>query len=336
MTPVPERYARQARFHGIGVKGQERLMEKCVLVVGLGALGAAVSDQLVRAGVSLILVDRDYVEVTNLQRQTLYTEQDARAETPKAVAALERLRAINSDVELDAQIADVSWDWLRPLPSVDLILDATDNVETRLLLNDFALERGIPFLFASCVGAYGMNYTVMPGDAPCLRCLMRHLPLAGQTCATAGVVAPIVQHVASRQAVEALKYLTGRHEKMERRLLIEDMWENQSQRLDVARLVDVSCPSCQIHDYPSLVPNRQQTALLCGRDVVQVRRSIEGLEPIAHQLERADIAVKQTPFTLEWRWRNHRMLLFKDGRVLVHGIDDANVAIAMVDECLGA
>jgi adenylyltransferase/sulfurtransferase len=336
MTHIPERYARQARFHGIGVEGQEHLMEKRVLVVGLGALGAAVSDQLVRAGVSLILVDRDYVEVTNLQRQTLYTEQDARSETPKAVAALERLRAINSDVELDAQIADVSWDWLRPLPSVDLILDATDNVETRLLLNDFALERGIPFLFASCVGAYGMNYTVMPGDAPCLRCLMRHLPLAGQTCATAGVVAPIVQHVASRQAVEALKYLTGRHEKMERRLLIEDMWENQSQRLDVARLVDVSCPSCQNRDYPSLVPNRQQTALLCGRDVVQVRRSIEGLEPIAHQLERADIAVKQTPFTLEWRWRNHRMLLFKDGRVLVHGIDDANVAIAMVDECLGA
>ncbi|WP_233546956.1 MULTISPECIES: ThiF family adenylyltransferase [Exiguobacterium] len=123
--------------------------------------------------------------MTNLQRQTLYTEQDARSETPKAVAALERLRAINSDVELDAQIADVSWDWLRPLPSVDLILDATDNVETRLLLNDFALERGIPFLFASCVGAYGMNYTVMPGEAPCLRCLMRHLPLAGQTCATA-------------------------------------------------------------------------------------------------------------------------------------------------------
>lgn len=335
MTHVPERYARQARFHGIGGDGQERLMVKRVLVVGLGALGAAVSDQLVRAGVSLILVDRDYVEVTNLQRQTLYTEQDARAETPKAVAALERLRTINSDVELDAQIADVSWDWLRPLPPIDLVLDATDNVETRLLLNDFALERGIPFLFASCVGAYGMNYTVMPEEAPCLRCLMRHLPLAGQTCATAGVVAPIVQLVASRQAVEALKYLTGRPEKMERRLLIEDMWENQSQRLDVARLVDVSCPSCQTHDYPSLVSNRQQTAILCGRDVVQVRRSIEGLEPIAHQLERADIAVKQTPFTLEWRWRNHRMLLFKDGRVLVHGVDDAHVAVAMVDECLG-
>lgn len=335
MTQIPERYARQARFHGIGVEGQKRLLEKRVLVVGLGALGAAVSDQLVRAGVPLILVDRDYVEVTNLQRQTLYTEQDALAEIPKAIAALERLRAINSDVELDARIADVSWDWLRPLPHVDLVLDATDNVDTRLLLNDFALERGIPFMFASCVGAYGMNYTVMPGEAPCLRCLMRHLPLAGQTCATAGVVAPIVQHVASRQVVETLKLLTGCLEKMERRLLIEDMWENQSQRLDVARLVDVSCPSCQTEDYPSLVSNRQQTALLCGRDVVQVRRSIEGLEPIAHQLERADIAVKQTPFTLEWRWRSHRMLLFKDGRVLVHGIDDANVAIAMVDECLG-
>ena len=335
MTHASERYARQARFHGIGAEGQERLMEKRVLVVGLGALGAAVSDQLVRAGVSLVLVDRDYVEVTNLQRQTLYVEQDALSETPKAIAALERLRAINSDIELDAQIVDVSWDWLRALPHVDLVLDATDNVETRLLLNDFALDRGIPFLFASCVGAYGMNYTVMPGEAPCLRCLMRHLPLTGQTCATAGVVAPIVQHVASRQVVEALKFLTGRPEKMERRLLIEDMWENQSQRLDVARLIDVSCPSCQTHDYPSLVSNRQQTSLLCGRDVVQVRRSIEGLAPIANLLERADIAVKRTPFTLEWRWRNHRMLLFKDGRVLVHGVNDAHVAVAMVDECLG-
>ncbi|STO09463.1 ThiF family adenylyltransferase [Exiguobacterium aurantiacum] len=336
MTRIPERYARQARFHGIGAEGQNELAMKRVLLVGLGALGAAVSDQLVRAGVSLILVDRDYVEMTNLQRQTLYAEQDALAETPKAIAAFERLKAINSDVDLNTHIADVSWDWLRPLPHVDMVLDATDNVDTRLLLNDFALERGIPFLFASCVGAYGMNYTVMPGQAPCLRCLMRHLPLAGQTCASAGVVAPIVQHVASRQAVETLKYLTGRHEKMERRLLIEDMWENQSQRLDVARLVDVSCKSCQQHEYPSLVPNRQQTALLCGRDVVQVRRPIEGLEPIANQLERADVSVKRTPFMLEWRWRNHRMLLFKDGRVLVHGVDDTHVAAAMVDECLGA
>ncbi|TCI34502.1 thiamine biosynthesis protein ThiF [Exiguobacterium sp. SH4S7] len=336
MTHLSERYARQARFHGIGADGQAELMTKRVLVVGLGALGAAVTDQLVRAGVALVIVDRDYVEVTNLQRQTLYTEQDATAETPKAIAALERLRAINGDVEIDAHIADVSWDWLRPLPHVDLVLDATDNVETRLLLNDFALERGIPFLFASCVGAYGMNYTVLPGEAPCLRCLMRHLPLAGQTCATAGVVAPIVHHVASRQAVEALKYLTGRHEKLERRLLIEDLWENQSQRLDVERLVDAACPSCQQNEYPSLVSNRQQTALLCGRDVVQVRRSIEGLEPIANQLERADITMKKTPFTLEWRWRGHRMLLFKDGRVLVHGVNDPHVAVAMVDECLGA
>lgn len=335
MTHTSERYARQARFHGIGVDGQALLMEKRVLIVGLGALGAAVSDQLARAGVSLILVDRDYVELTNLQRQTLYVEQDALDETPKAIAALERLRAINSDIELDAQIVDVSWDWLRSLPHVDLVLDATDNVETRLLLNDFALERGIPFLFASCVGAYGMNYTVMPGEAPCLRCLMRHLPLAGQTCATAGVVAPIVHHVASRQAVEALKYLMGRPEKMERRLLIEDMWENQSQRLDVVRLVDECCPSCKTHDYPSLVSNRQQTAVLCGRDVVQVRRTIEGLESIAILLEHADVAVKRTPFTLEWRWRNHRMLLFKDGRVLVHGVDDTRIAVAMVDECLG-
>ncbi|MFN4213903.1 ThiF family adenylyltransferase [Exiguobacterium sp.] len=335
MTDVPERYKRQARFHGIGAEGQNELAMKRVLLVGLGALGAAVSDQLVRAGVSLIIVDRDYVEVTNLQRQTLYTEQDAADETPKAIAASERLQAINRDVAVDAHIADVSWDWLRPLPHIDLVLDATDNVETRLLLNDFALEREIPFLFASCVGAYGMNYTVMPGQAPCLRCLMRHLPLAGQTCATAGVVAPIVQHVASRQAVETLKYLTGRHEKMERRLLIEDMWENQSQRLDVERLVDVSCPSCQQQEYPSLVPNRQQTALLCGRDVVQVRRSIDGLDGLLDQLRRAEIVVKQTPFTLEWRWRGHRMLLFKDGRVLVHGVDDAHVAVAMVDECLG-
>lgn len=336
MTHISERYARQARFHGIGTDGQAELMIKRVLVVGLGALGAAVTDQLVRAGVSLVIVDRDYVEMTNLQRQTLYTEQDATAETPKAIAAAERLRAVNGDVEIDPHIADVSWDWLRPLPHVDLVLDATDNVETRLLLNDFALERGVPFLFASCVGAYGMNYTVLPGEAPCLRCLMRHLPLAGQTCATVGVVAPIVQHVASRQAVEALKYLTGCRDKMERRLLIEDLWENQSQRLDVERLVDPVCPSCQTKTYPSLVSNRQQTALLCGRDVIQVRKSIDGLDMIATQLRRADVVVKQTPFTLEWRWREHKMLLFKDGRILVHGVDDSRIAVAMIDECLGS
>ncbi|MCT4783259.1 MULTISPECIES: ThiF family adenylyltransferase [Exiguobacterium] len=335
MNPIPERYARQARFHGIGTDGQTELMTKRVLVVGLGALGAAVTDQLVRAGVSLVIVDRDYVDVTNLQRQTLYTEQDADAKTPKAIAARDRLNSINGDINVEAHITDVSWDWLRELAPVDLVLDATDNVETRLLLNDFALHRGIPFLFASCVGAYGMNYTVLPSEAPCLRCLMRHLPLAGQTCATVGVLAPIVQHVASRQAIEALKYLTGRVEKLERRLLIEDVWENLSQRLDVERLVDGSCASCQTRSYPSLVSNRQQTAHLCGRDVVQVRKFIDGIENIAQRLERAEIDVRRTPFTVEWHWREHRMLLFIDGRILVHGVDDPGVAIAMVDECLG-
>lgn len=335
MTRVAERYERQARFHGIGETGQAELLKKRVLLVGLGALGSAVSDQLVRAGVSLIIVDRDYVDVTNLQRQTLYSEADAKDRVPKAIAAAARLRAINSETTITEHAVDVSWEWLRQLPEIDLILDATDNVDTRLLLNDFALKRDIPFLFASCVGGYGMNYTVLPKKAPCLRCLMRHLPLTGQTCSTVGVLAPIVHHVASRQAIEALKYLSGTEDKLEDRLLIEDLWENQSQRMQVERLIDESCPSCQMKEYPSLVSTRQHTAVLCGRDVVQVRRSIEPLSAIAHQLQKANIKTRHTPFTLEWKWRNRRMMLFRDGRILVHGVTDPMEAVALVDECMG-
>lgn len=330
-----ERYARQATFHGIGTEGQRRIEETTVLLVGLGALGAAVSEQLVRAGIRLIAVDRDYVDESNLQRQCLYTDEDALNGIPKAVAASRRLREVNGEASVTTHIADVDVAFLRDMPPVDLVLDATDNVETRLLLNDFALECGVPFLFASCVGSYGMNVTVFPEEGPCCRCLMKHLPLSGQTCATVGVIAPIVQMVASRQVAEVLKYASGATEAMERRLCVEDVWHNQSQRLDVTRLRQEGCPSCQTNERPSLKRAHGKTTTLCGRDVVQVRRRKEPLEGVAARLRQGGVPVHETPYMIEWKWRGKRLLYWVDGRVMVHGTDDSPEAVRLVDECLG-
>lgn len=218
-----DRYSRQELFSPIGKEGQAKIREKSVLVVGAGALGAANAEALTRAGVKrIVLVDRDYVDWTNLQRQQLYSEEDARKQLPKVVAAKNRLSQINLEVEIQAHVMDMGIEEAEELISgIDLIIDATDNFDTRLLINDLAHKYQVPWIYGACVGSYGISYTIIPGNGPCLNCLLDKIPANGQTCDTAGIIAPAVQMVTAYQTAEALKILVEDFEAVRKKIVTD-------------------------------------------------------------------------------------------------------------------
>lgn len=227
---MSDRYSRQELFQPIGIKGQQKLSQKHVLIIGAGALGTGSSEALVRAGVGRItIVDRDYVEWSNLQRQQLYTEDDAAQRIPKAIAAENRLRQINSEVNIRALVTDVTTEEIESLvDGVDLIMDATDNFDTRLLINDASQKYQIPWVYGALVGSYGLTYTILPGKTPCLSCLLETVPLGGATCDTVGVISPAVQMVVAYQTAEALKILVEDFDAVRPTLLSFDLWTNHS------------------------------------------------------------------------------------------------------------
>ncbi|MGI1805335.1 ThiF family adenylyltransferase [Exiguobacterium sp. TDN 0502] len=319
------RYSRQTRFQPIGEAGQARLAKAKVLIVGMGALGTASAEQLVRAGVSVRIVDRDYVEWSNLQRQQLYTEDDARQIVPKAIAAKARLEAINSTVTIEAHVLDVdraALTWL--LDDIDLIIDATDNFDIRLLMNDMALLRSIPWIYGGCVGSYGITFTVRPGETPCLHCLLDQLPRDQETCDTAGIIGPAVQMVASLQVTEALKWLSGDQDAMRTRLLAFDVWSNTFQQINVQSLKQSECPSCGIEpSYPYVADQSIRFTALCGRDAVQIRGDGKrDLDQLKQRLEPVATIAAHNPYLLAFTTDEHRMVAFQDGRVLIHGEAD--------------
>lgn len=338
-----DRYSRQERFQPIGPEGQRRLKESCVLIVGAGALGSGSAEMLVRAGVGTVtIVDRDYVEWSNLQRQQLYVEADALERLPKAVAAERRLKAINSEANVCGVVADVTVDELDALADgAQLIMDATDNFDTRLLLNDYAMKQGIPWIYGACVGSYGMSMMFVPQETPCLHCLMETVPLGGATCDTAGIIAPAVQMVVSYQTAEALKWLTGHREALRHTLVSFDLWTNQHTAIGVKGARRVDCPSCGIkatHPYLSAAHHRK-TDILCGRDTVQIRPAhhIElDLEDIAQRFHSAQHGeVRVNPYLVSLQADAHRLVVFRDGRVLVHGTKDPVEARIIHDRYLG-
>ena len=235
-----ERYIRQIRFPPLGEEGQRRLASARALVCGCGALGSVIANTLVRAGVGAVrIVDRDFVELSNLARQTLFDEADAAAGLPKAVAAAEKLRRINSSVEIEPVVADVNHANIeRFCEGVDVILDGTDNFETRFLINDAAVKLRLPWIYGGCVGAEGQTMTIIPGETPCLGCLMETCPPPGSTptCDTAGILGPIVGVIASIEAIEAIKILSGNRDAISRQLTIVDLWQNRIKQVDVSRL----------------------------------------------------------------------------------------------------
>lgn len=337
-----DRYSRQILFSGIGQAGQEKIRQKHVLIIGAGALGSGNAEVLSRAGVGRItIIDRDYVEPSNLQRQQLYTEEDVAEKLPKAAAAEKRLKAINSDVTVSAIIGDANAALLEDLvKGVDVMIDATDNFETRMAMNDVAQKHGIPWIYGACVGSFGMSFSIIPGKTPCLNCLLRSIPLQGMTCDTGGIIAPAVQMVIAHQTAEALKMLAQDWQAVRTAFVSFDLWRNQYTSMKMSKAKDPGCLSCgETRTYPYLEQeNWTKTTVLCGRDTVQIRPSIQGelsLEKLAGQLTSLGHSVKGNPYLLSVEMGPERMVIFKDGRALIHGTKDLTHAKAVYQRILG-
>jgi molybdopterin/thiamine biosynthesis adenylyltransferase len=337
-----ERYSRQILFPGIGKEGQRKISSKHVLVIGAGALGSGNAEVLVRAGTGKVtIIDRDYVEESNLQRQQLYTEEDVAEKLPKAAAAKKRLRAVNSDVEIRAIIGDATPEVLEELaPGVDLIIDATDNFETRMAINDVSQKYKVPWIYGACVGSYGMSFTIIPGKTPCLNCLLRTIPLQGMTCDTGGIIGPAVQMVIAHQTAEGLKILAEDWGAVRSTFVSFDVWQNQYTAMKMSKAKFAGCLSCgENPTYPYLdVENMTKTTVLCGRDTVQIRPSKPGeisLEKLAQQLGSLGLQVKGNPYLLSVDMDPERIVIFKDGRALIHGTKDLTHAKSVYQRILG-
>src|SRR5438445_2761504 len=274
-----DRYSRQMRFHGIGEAGQRKLLDSHVTLCGCGALGTVLANVLVRAGVGhLRLVDRDFIETSNLQRQVLFDEHDVAENLPKAEAAARKLGAINSSVVVEPVVANIDrTNIVELVKDADLILDGTDNFEIRYLINDAAVRLGKPWVYGGCIGSHGQTMTIIPGETPCLRCVFEAAPAPGEsgTCETAGVLSPIVNIVASYQATEAFKILTARRDQINRDLIYVDVWENVQRRIKITPLLGkVDCPCCQRRRFEWLEGEQgTPTISLCGRNAVQAAHS---------------------------------------------------------------
>lgn len=336
------RYSRQILFSPIGEEGQKKLSSKKVLLIGAGALGSGIAESLVRAGVgSLTIIDRDYVDETNLQRQQLYNEEDVEDQMPKAEAAKRRLMLINKEVVIESFVRDADPSFLEPLlQDIDLIMDGTDNFETRYMINDLAVKHGIPWIYGACVGSYGITYTILPNETPCLTCLMKTMPLGGDTCDTAGIISPAVTMVVSYQTTDALKILTGNQDKLKRELVSFDLWNNQYTSIKVSKMKKDSCPTCGTDRvYPYLQAEKtSRTAVLCGRDTVQIRPPENRTLNVTEKAARLEGKVKDlfhNPFLLSFHVDHLRLVAFKDGRVLVHGTKNTTEAKSVYQRYFG-
>jgi molybdopterin-synthase adenylyltransferase len=330
-----ERYVRQTIFRGLGIAGQHKLLAARVLIVGCGATGTAIANLLARSGVGHItIIDRDFIELNNLQRQTLYDEDDLARNLPKAVAAVNHLRKINSTIELTAIVEDLNYENVEKLvAAADLVLDGTDNFETRYLLNDVCVKLGKPWIYTGVIAAYGVTSTIIPGDTPCFRCLFPDPPPPGttDTCDTAGVVAPIVGLMGSFAAGEAIKLLS-RQGKLNRGLFTINLWELSFDKLPLdVRQPD--CPCCAGRDFEFLDAAGERgsrAASLCGRNAVQITvRPVPelALPEIAGRLTAAGAEdLQENEFLLRFRLAGYEWTLFPDARAIIKGTDDLTVA----------
>ncbi len=337
---ISDRYSRQTLFGPIGKEGQERLKASSVTIIGCGALGTALANNLCRAGIGrLVIADRDYIELNNLQRQILFDEDDIARHLPKAIAAAEKLRRINSDAIIEPLVEDVNADGIESLVQhSDLVLDATDNFETRYLLNDVCIKYQRPWIYSGVIASYGVTMNIVPGDTPCLRCVFPEMPLPGTTptCDTTGVLNGIVSVITGIASTEALKILL-QSDRMSRAMFWIDVWENTSERIELPRQPD--CPACGSHHYEFLDSlSGTSSTSLCGRNAVQVRSSqrntslnfpelAERLRPVG------DVSYNQ--FLLRFTVDSYELTVFPDARAIIKGTDDAQVARAIYARYIG-
>ncbi|HWA97290.1 MAG TPA: ThiF family adenylyltransferase [Pirellulales bacterium] len=340
------RYARQMRYAPLGGEtGQRRMLASRALIVGCGALGTVIASTLARSGVGrLRIVDRDFVELTNLQRQVLFDEADAAAGVPKAIAAAEKLRQINSQIAIEPVVADVTPTNIEALcDGVDVIVDGTDNFETRFLLNDIAIARDLPWIYGGCLGSEGQTMTILPSETPCLRCVIPEPPPPGTapTCETAGVLAPIVLVVAAIQCQEAIKIVSGHREAIQRSLLIVDLWTSDVRAVRLDGLRESSdCPACKHGTLAWLRGNRATApAVLCGRNAVQISPASNQAKLSFDDLERRLTGVARmtrNAFLLRAAIENYVVTVFPDGRAIISGTDDVSVAKGVYARYIGS
>lgn len=359
---IDERYSRQILFSQIGREGQEKLSNARVLIVGCGALGASHAETLARAGLGhLRIVDRDFVEFTNLQRQTLFKESDASERLPKAVAAKNRLAEINSEIEVEAVVADVNNSNIESLINgCDVVLDGTDNFQIRYLLNDACVKHGRTWIYGAVVSSYGATMTVIPGETPCLRCIFDEMPDAGSapTCDTAGVIMPIVTSISAIQTAEAIKLLVGDMASLHGSLLQIDIWQNDWRKIklsgrsphdskgisdseslhDHKNVFNPDCITCGKHIYEFLdAENADFTAVLCGRDAVQIappKPTAIDLKALAANLA-AVSEVKQNEYLVRFTADGHEITVFADARAIIKGTDDPTEARSLYARFIG-
>ncbi|MBN2211788.1 MAG: ThiF family adenylyltransferase [Sedimentisphaerales bacterium] len=339
---IQNRYSRQIVFEPIGPEGQQRLSQSRVTLVGCGALGGMSAELLVRAGVGFIrIIDRDIVELVNLQRQTLYTEADAAQGQPKATAAAKYLRRLNSDVDIEPIIADVVKTNIENfIKGADLILDGVDNLQTRFLINDAAIKHKIPYIFASCLAARAMSMTILPPGRPCLRCVLEQPPAPGEieTAETAGILGPTAALLAAFEAGEAMKLLTGNLPAVNRGLTTFDLWGNRIHTVSLAGM-EKGCPCCGEGQFDYLEGGDNFHMIQCvGRDTIQIHPPTPDikldLDALAQRLHDAGRLIR-TDYTLKLTVANHELTFFTDGRALITGANSAEQAHALYTRFVG-
>ena len=321
------RYSRQTLFKPIGMQGQGLIQEAVITIIGCGALGSAIAETMTRAGVGEIhLVDRDYVEFSNLQRQQLFTEEDAESMMPKVVAAEKRLKVIRNDLQLYTYLENLDAPLMETLIKKSaIVLDATDNFETRLLINDASVKHGKPWIYGACVGSSGVVFPFIPGDNSCFRCLIPVLPAVNETCDTVGIISPAVQMTAALQCAEAMKWLSGNHEAMRRKVHHFNLWDNSQHDIGISRIKNKACETCGENPvYPSLQRTSDSLyAVLCGREAVQILpdsgRTIT-LDDAEHAGRLLGTEIKRTPYFVQLHVFGYRVVFFRNGRMIIHGI----------------
>jgi len=339
-TSTFDRYSRQTLFGPIGKDGQERLGDSSIAIIGCGALGTVLANNLCRAGIGrLVIADRDYIELNNLQRQILFDEDDIARRLPKAIAAAEKLHRVNSTTQIEPLVEDINADGIESLvQNVDLVLDATDNFETRYLLNDVCVKYARPWIYSAVIASYGVTMNIIPGDTPCLRCIFPDMPLPGTTptCDTAGVLNGIVGAIAGVAATEALKLLL-QSDKVSRAMFWMDVWENTSERIELPRQPD--CPTCGLHQYEFLDSlSGTSSTSLCGRNAVQVRGGRKddklNLPDLAERLRPVG-QVSFNEFLLRFIVDGYELTIFPDARAIIKGTDDEQVAKSVYSRYIG-
>lgn len=337
-----ERYSRQILFQPIGKNGQEKFINSKVLVVGCGALGCSHAETLARAGIGkLKLVDRDFVEFSNLQRQTLYTEKDAAERLPKAVAAKNRLAQVNSGIEIEAIVADVNHSNIENLiENCDLVIDGTDNFQIRYLINDACVKANKAWIYGAAVSSYGATMTIIPYQTACLRCVFEEMPNAGSapTCDTAGVIAPIISSISAIQTTEALKILSGNGKNLHKSLIQIDLWQNEWRKIKLGA-PNPDCETCSKGNYEFLnAENIEFSAALCGRNAVQI------LPPKPTEIDLAKFAeklksigeIKYNEYLVRLNVEGYELTIFRDARAIIRGTDEASVARSIYARYVGA